>query len=110
MPKYVSFFSYSPEATRGMVENPQDRAAAAARVIESQGGRLESFYWMFGPHDGFVVIDVPDSASAAAVSLAIGSTGAISGLETHELFEPADLAGLAEKAKAVRETYRPPGT
>jgi uncharacterized protein with GYD domain len=48
MPKFVSFFSYTPEAWKAMTENPQDRAAHARSLTESVGGKLECFYWMSG--------------------------------------------------------------
>ena len=109
MPKYVSFFSYSPEAARGMVENPQDRAAAAARVIESQGGRLESFYWMFGPHDGLLIADYPDAASAAAVSAAILGSGSLRGFTSYQLIGKEDVTAILKKAKTAAGAYRKPG-
>jgi acyl-coenzyme A synthetase/AMP-(fatty) acid ligase len=40
---------------------------------------------MFGAHDRLVIADVPDSISAAALSVTVGSTGAFKSLETHEL-------------------------
>jgi uncharacterized protein with GYD domain len=57
----------------------------------SVSGSLESAYWMFGAHDEFAVVDVPDSVRAAALSVAVGSTGAFKHLETHELLTQDQL-------------------
>lgn len=109
MPKYAIFFSLTSESVAKFIDNPGDRAAAVTAMTDAVGGSVEAYYWMFGKHDGMVIVDVPDSQTAAAISLAVGSSGAIGGLETHELFESGDLAALAEKARGIRGTYTPPG-
>lgn len=65
-------------------------------------------YWMFGPHGGTVVFDLPDSRSMAAVSLAVTNSGALARFEAHELIESSDLTAIAGRAQGI--TYRPPGT
>jgi uncharacterized protein with GYD domain len=64
---------------------------------------------MLGDRDGFVVVDVPDSETAAAVAIAVSSTGAFSHLETRQLISAEDLPAVLEKAANTRESYRPPG-
>ena len=68
MAKYLTFFSYTGEAAARLVGYPEDRAKAARAVIEGAGGRLETFYWMFGDYDGFVIYEVPDARTAGAVA------------------------------------------
>ena len=41
----------------------------------SVGGELESFYFEFGEHDVFSIVDLPDDEAAAAVSLIATSAG-----------------------------------
>lgn len=107
--KFAIFFKLKPETVRAAMENPSDRAAVVGGLLEAVGGRLDAYYWMFGDHDGFVIADVPDSTTAATVSLAVSSTGAFAGLETHELI-PADQIGqLLERAKTAASQYTPPG-
>jgi uncharacterized protein with GYD domain len=64
---------------------------------------------MFGEDDGFAVFDVPDSTSAAAISLAVSSSGAFGRLHTHELIPAENLGAVLERAKTARAGYRPPG-
>lgn len=109
MAKYVFFFSYSAEAWARMINSPGDRTAAVRQLVDAVGGKLESAYWMFGAHDGMVVADVPDSVRAAAVSIAVGSSGAFKQLETHELFTQEDLGQILSHAKQAAGTYQPPG-
>jgi hypothetical protein len=63
-------------------------------------------HWARNP----LVMDAPDAAAAAAVSIAVSSTGAVRDLETHELIAPADLPAVLEKAGTARDSYRPPGS
>jgi uncharacterized protein with GYD domain len=109
MPKYAVFFKLSEKSVASFIDNPSDRAAAVSKAAQAVGGSLDAYYWMLGEFDGFIIVDMPDSAAVAAVSLAVGSTGAVGSLETHELFEAADLTRLAEQASKVRGQYTPPG-
>ena len=40
MHRYATFFKYSDEAMKAMMEHPQDRQAAAAKLAEEFGGKL----------------------------------------------------------------------
>jgi uncharacterized protein with GYD domain len=109
MAKYAVFFTYSSEAWTRMINNPGDRTAAVRQLADSVGGSLESAYWMFGAHDGIVIVDVPDSIRAAAVSVAVGSTGSFKHLETHELLTQDELGQVLSHARNAAQAYQPPG-
>lgn len=108
MPKYVALFSYTGDAWGRMIQNPADRAAAFRQVVESLGGRLECFYWMFGDHDGLTIFDAPDSVSAGAMVAAVSGSGAVR-TSTHELFTMEDAVALLTKAQNATGEYRRPG-
>jgi uncharacterized protein with GYD domain len=108
MPKYVTFFSYTSDAAKAMVQHPSDRAAAAKALVESVGGKLEAFYWMQGKHDGFFITEAPDGAAVAAAALAAVGTGSISGLETHEIFDHDTQATIVKNAAKASGAYKPP--
>jgi uncharacterized protein with GYD domain len=69
---------------------------------------LETFYWMFGEHDGIAVVEAPDSVTMAGVSAAISSTGTVHS-ETHELFSSADTRRILETAQRARANFTEPG-
>ena len=48
MPFYLFQASYTPTALKAMVENPQDREAAARPLIEAVGGKLHNLFFCFG--------------------------------------------------------------
>ena len=110
MAKYVVFFNYTQETWGKMITNPSDRVAAVRECAQSVGGDVEAMYYMFGKHDGFVVVDAPDAASAAGISIAVSSTGAVRDLETHELIAPDDLPTVLGRAATAQGAFRPPGT
>jgi len=109
MARYAIFFTLKPETIQGMMAKPSDRAAVVSKLIEAAGGTLEAYYWMMGQWDGFVVATAPDGTSAAAVSIAVSSTGAFGHLETHEVFAASEIGDLVDRAKSFASQYTPPG-
>ncbi len=90
--------SYSSQAVAAMVKNPQDRAAAIRPMIERMGGKLHGFWLSFGEYDVVAIAEIPDSVSAAALSMAIGSSGAMSAYRTTPLLTSAEAVEAMKKA------------
>ena len=107
MPLYLTRFSYTPETWARLIANPEDRRAAAQSYIESVGGELHGFWYAFGTHDGYTLWEAPDNVSMAAVSVAIGSGGAVTSLDTTVLITVDEALDALRKAAQVK--YRPPG-
>ena len=105
MAKYLVMASYTAEGAKGLLKDGgSKRKQAAEALVKSAGGTLESFYFAFGDADVFAVIDAPDHASAAAASLAINASGAVT-TRTVVLLTPADVDSAVKKSP----TYRAPG-
>jgi uncharacterized protein with GYD domain len=107
MPLYLTRFSYTPETWARLIQNPEDRRAAAKDYIESVGGKLHGFWYAFGDQDGYNLWEAPDNVSMAATALAIGAGGALSSIETTVLLSVEETLAALEKAQSIR--YRPPG-
>jgi uncharacterized protein with GYD domain len=108
MPLYLGRFSYTTDAIKTMVSNPQDRGAAAREVAESLGGKLLGFWFAFGKHDGVFLLEAPDNASAAALAMAVGGAGAVADIDTTVLLDMDEAQEAMRKAAAA--TYRPPAS
>jgi uncharacterized protein with GYD domain len=108
MAKFIVFFSFKPETVAAMIESPDNRVDAVRRLVEGAHGKLESYYWMQGKFDGFLIAEA-SPMDANAMSLAVSSSGVMSHIETHELIDPSDIMPLLAQAKAVRAQYQPPG-
>ena len=48
MAKYIVLFSFTGETAGRFVAQPSDRSAVVRGLVESAGGSMESYYWMFG--------------------------------------------------------------
>jgi uncharacterized protein with GYD domain len=107
MPLYLTRFSYTPETWARLIENPEDRRAAAQEYIESVGGKLHGFWYAFGAHDGYTLWEAPDNVSMAAVALAITGGGALSSFETTVLLTVDETLDALRKVEQVK--YRAPG-
>lgn len=91
-----------------MIERPTDRITAEREIVESVGGRMESFSWMQGDHDGFLIAEYPDGTTAAAVALAATSTGGTCQWHSHQLFDGAAQQQIMRLAHTARGNDRPP--
>jgi uncharacterized protein with GYD domain len=105
MAKYLFEARYAAEGAKGVArEGGTARRAAVAKMTESLGGKLETFYYAFGDVDAYVIVDLPDHVCAAAVALTVNQAGAAS-VKTIVLIPPEDMDKAGKKAV----DYRPPG-
>ena len=106
MPKYLIRGSYTAGGTKGLLsEGGNSRKAAIDKLVQSVGGTLEVFYYAFGDDDVIVIADLPDDATAVALSLTAGSTGTVS-LSTTALLTPETI----DEASKKTIDYRPAGS
>ncbi len=106
MPHYLIQVSYAPAAVKAMVAKPQNREDAARKAVESLGGSLKAFYFALGEFDVALIVEFPDNKAAAALSLAIGSSGSLSKIQTTALMTTAEGMESMQRAKAA--SYSPP--
>jgi uncharacterized protein with GYD domain len=105
MPKYLVQANYSSEGVKGVLkEGGSARRAALEKVFASVGGKVEAFYFAFGDTDAFIIADVPDNVTAAALSLTASSHGTASSKVT-VLLTPEEIDAATKKSI----NYRPPG-
>ena len=105
MPKYMTRVSFTTEGVKGLQkEKPTQRRAAVAKLLESAGGKLETFYFAFGQDDGIAIYDLPDNVTAAALSVAANAAGHV-----HLSITPLMTAEEMDEAVDKNSKYRPPG-
>ena len=105
MGKYLLQANYVGDGVKGLLkEGGSSRRAAVEKLISGMGGTLEAFYYAFGKNDAYIIVDMPDNASVAAVSLAVNASGAAT-TRTTVLLTPEEMDEATKKAPA----YRPPG-
>jgi uncharacterized protein with GYD domain len=105
MPKYLITASYTADGAKGLIKDGgTKRRQAAEAALTSVGGRLEAFYFAFGEHDAFVIVDAPDNAAVASASMAINASGAVQ-TKTTVLLTPEEI----DQATKKQATYQAPG-
>ena len=105
MPKYLYQANYTATGMQGLLrEGGTSRRQVFDNIAREQGGTLEAFYYAFGGADLYMIFDLPDTTTAAAVSLVITAGGALS-ISTVQLITPEEI----DTAVAKTVTYRPPG-
>lgn len=105
MPKYLIEASYTEEGTKGvMKEGAIARRAEVQKMAESLAGHLDAFYFVFGQNDVRVILDLPGNLAAAAVALAVMSTGAVR-MRTTVLLTAEEI----DEAVKTPVDYRAPG-
>jgi len=105
MPKYLLKVRYTTAGVRGVAaEGAASRRDAARYAVESAGGTLEAMYFAFGDADVYVIADLPDNASAAALALAGNASEGLT-LQTVVLMTPEEFDAAREK----EVSFRPPG-
>lgn len=104
---YLFQASYTPAALKAMIDNPQDREAAARPLIEAVGGKLHHMFFCFGKDDVLALIEAPDDEAMAAAALAVGASGAFSSGRTTKLMTSAEAMASMATAKSASESYTP---
>jgi uncharacterized protein with GYD domain len=105
MPKYLVEANYVGEGINGLLkEGGSGRRAAVDELFKSMNGTVEAFYYAFGDTDVFIIGELPDNTSAAALALRVNASGAAM-CKTTVLMTATEIDAAVKKTA----TYRPPG-
>jgi uncharacterized protein with GYD domain len=105
MAKFLVIASYTAEGIKGVIsKGGSARKDAVKKMVTGLGGKMESFYFGFGEGDAYVIIDLPDNVSAAAVGLAVSATG-LASTKTVVLLTPEEI----DQAAKTQVAYKAPG-
>ncbi|MCY4143095.1 MAG: GYD domain-containing protein [Gammaproteobacteria bacterium] len=105
MSKYLFQASYTQAGVQGLLkEGGSGRREALTQTVEGLGGSLDAMYYAFGDVDLLMVVDLPDEASAVALSMFIGAAGALD-VTMKVLVSPETI----DEAIRKNVSYRAPG-
>lgn len=105
MARFLIQATYTLDGLRGLLKDGgSGRVEAVQRLVQSAGGRLESFDFGFGGQDAYVICELPDNKSATAIALTVGASGGAT-TKTVVLLTPAEVDQAIEQAV----DYRAPG-
>ena len=74
MPTYIAIVDFTEQGIRAVQDSP-GRADAFRDAAASAGATVKDMYWTSGAHDGLLIVDAPDDATAASLFLSLGKAG-----------------------------------
>ncbi len=106
MATYFMQGKYTAEGLKGLIkEGGTARNEAVTKLVSSLGGSLRSLNFAATSPTWFVVADLPERGSAAAITATIVASGAVTVDQVFEILTPAQM----DEAMKKMPTYRPPG-
>ena len=111
MHRYASFFKYTDQAIKAMLDKPEDRAAALSKAAEASGAKIEAIYFfpMGGEFDGMIIQQVPSDAAAEVGGFMARAAGAVAKTVTVPVILSSEFKTLMETAKQGAASYAAPG-
>ena len=98
MAKYLFEARYTTTGSQGVIrEGGSSRRSVVANMARELGGKLESFYFAFGEVDAYVIVELPDDITAAAVALTVNQAAGAS-VRTVKLLAPEELDQAVKKS------------
>jgi uncharacterized protein with GYD domain len=85
----------SDQGLQTLRANPA-RLKEVNRDVEELGARVVNQWFMLGPFDFVNVVEAPDGATVAKVSVALGARGSIRHMQTFEVLDVDEFLGLLE--------------
>jgi uncharacterized protein with GYD domain len=105
MPKFLIQGSYTAEGLKGLQKDKASgRKAAVSAAAEAVGGKLDAIYYCLGHDDVIVIVDLPDTVAATALSVTASASGLVR-TKTIALLTVEE----ADRALTKSVSYRPPG-
>ena len=74
MPHYLVLVRYTQQGVEKFKESPA-RLQAARKLLAEKGCRLKEFYMALGHYDAVNILEAPDDATLAKVTLAVTAKG-----------------------------------
>jgi uncharacterized protein with GYD domain len=102
MPKYLVQATLTVDGIRQNLSKAKGTGlrAAVSKFAEATGGKLEAFYFAFGPHDAVALGDLPDNVAAVAMSVAASGSGFVH-LTVTPLLTPEEMDRAVEKSATL---------
>ena len=74
MATYIVLYRYTQQGIENIKESPA-RLEAGKEAFRAMGAEIKAFYLVTGQYDAVSIVEAPDDATVAKLSLATGSLG-----------------------------------
>ena len=107
---YITQGNYTESAVKGMIQNPEDRAPAVAKLMEAVGAKMLNYYITHGEYDFLVITEADDNKSDILAGLMVaGASGGVCNLKTTRAFTTQEGKSAMEKAGQVAAGFKAAG-
>jgi uncharacterized protein with GYD domain len=89
MPKYLLLTTLTSQGVQTLKANP-DRLREVNRDVEELGAKVLHQWALVGPYDFVTVVEAPNTATIATISVALGARGS-SKIQSYETIEIDDF-------------------
>jgi uncharacterized protein with GYD domain len=89
MPKYLLMSTLTVKGVQTLKANP-DRLREVNRDVEELGAKVLHQWALVGPYDFVTIVDAPDTATIANISVSLGARGS-SKIQSYEAIEIDDF-------------------
>ena len=106
MTRYSVEETVTSQAVAAIMKNPEDRAEAIRPIFESVGGKLEHYYVAYSENTIYLLAEIPDQESVAAIIWAFQAGGGPTSVKATPLMTMTEAVDVLKKAGSLG--YRPP--
>ena len=106
---YITRGNYSDHAFQGMLQQPEDRYSAVAKLIEAAGGKMLAHYVTLGEYDFLAIAEFDDQIDGLSALMVAAGTGGARNLNTTVAITDADAEKAEERARKIAGSFKPAG-
>jgi len=106
MTRYLIEETISSQAAAAVMKNLEDRTEVIRPIFESVGGKLEHYYVAYNENTVYLLAEIPDQESLAAILWAFQAGGGPISLKATPLMTAMEAVDVLKKAGGLG--YRPP--
>jgi uncharacterized protein with GYD domain len=108
MPFFLMRWKYTPESWEILMDDPVDRREGTRAGLAELGATLHGYWYSFGPHDGYMLVEAPDNVTPAGIRPLDVGVGLVQDMETIVLIEVEEMLESLKRVAYQREKIRPP--
>lgn len=109
MPTYIAQGKFTRDAVRGMLQTPEDRTQPVAKLFESLGGRLISWYMTTGEYHWLLIAEAPNHEVAMAAAVAATGGGGVEDIKTFMALSGPEAMSIFQKAHDAARGFKSAG-
>ena len=101
MTRYLIKETVTSQAVAALMKNPHDRTEAVRPIFESVGGKLEHYYIAYNENTVYIIADIPDQDSLAAILWTFQAGGGPMSIKATPLMTATEAVDMLKKAGSL---------